>query len=991
MSQYSSGMSQNRTNEEFSFIEALALPPKEHSHFQLKDSFEFPPTPITPTAPSMAATATHTGSSHFADPSSYTTPRAYAPRRAETMASVPQAQKQCLEMCRNTSKISDRVSVRLLEYLTTAKEPSQTLDNLAHGFLDTCQILFAIEAGLQEYCRTAQAFPAEVLAELEKKFRLTQTDLNVLDQQLIKVLEGERKGGMRRKFGQMFGGPDFHKMNSNLSRTRESLRISALMFQWSLGSEKVETTQGLGYTALAAALNRLDQKSDTQSVRMKQTNPSLHRIASSSELPSSTQHRFSDAQQPPLPPLPWADHSSPIQLEPSLMGSGPAHADMRATMSTDHRIHSPHSASSVQSNSRIQSGIAATADRDTMFDDSSSVIGHSSVDAERLLEEMAGLSVGSTKAVRLKAEPSSMPRWSPRNTGGAESGGMRSSLLSAIRGRNSKLVEQLLDRGAPAKAQAEFQPLREAALQSDVEALRLLLLFGADPNEADTHGVTPLSAAVEKNFFMGATLMLKYGADPNFTPASDIETPLATATIANNVNLVHLLLMYEGDANHLTAEGNTLLISAINKKTPKKLVDLLLDYGAGVNAKSREGKTALFEAITSNRVDIVTDLLEHGADPNLPGPKHPLWPSTYNAPVLKVLLAHGADSKKAPGNMELAASLNNIESVRLLLNAGVDPNAKKDGVYTPLCTSIRDDRGDIFKLLLSNGADPNTPASEYPAFKCVTHHRTHYLPALVAAGADLHSPKGIVEMAVASNNMESLNWLLDQGMNPNDRNPKGASPLTTSIREKRAEMVNLLLSRGADPNMRGEDWPVCMAVQNPPILKSILAVLAEPRAFKGVMEMAVVANQLESVKLLLAAGVSVEDKNGGVFSPLTSALRENRRDIVRYLISEGGADVNSPGEHLPVVKALRRFRGEDTEMLELLLEKGADPNKVYRGWNGIMQAVENGDLDVLKLIVKKCGVDLTVKDDLGHTVTEIAASRGWDEAVGVLVEYGNKQ
>jgi hypothetical protein len=92
------------------------------------------------------------------------------------------------------------------------------------------------------------------------------------------------------------------------------------------------------------------------------------------------------------------------------------------------------------------------------------------------------------------------------------------------------------------------------------------------------------------------------------------------------------------------------------------------------------------------------------------------------------------------------------------------------------------------------------------------------------------------------------------------------SPLTTAIRENHIEMVDLLLLRGADPHIRGQDWPVCMAVRNPPILKRILAVVSEPQAFKGIIEMAVSANQLESVKLLIAAGVSVEDKNGGVFS-----------------------------------------------------------------------------------------------------------------------------
>jgi ankyrin repeat protein len=72
--------------------------------------------------------------------------------------------------------------------------------------------------------------------------------------------------------------------------------------------------------------------------------------------------------------------------------------------------------------------------------------------------------------------------------------------------------------------------------------------------------------------------------------------------------------------------------------------------------------------------------------------------------------------------------------------------------------------------------------------------------------------------------------------------------------------------------------------------------------------------------------------------------------------------------------------------MEMLLDHGADPNKIYRGWNGIMQAVENGDEDILRYISKKAGADLDIKDEMGRTVVEMAASRGWDEAVQILTE-----
>ncbi|CAD0048660.1 unnamed protein product [Aureobasidium pullulans] len=360
-----------------------------------------------------------------------------------------------------------------------------------------------------------------------------------------------------------------------------------------------------------------------------------------------------------------------------------------------------------------------------------------------------------------------------------------------------------------------------------------------------------------------------------------------------------------------------------------------------------------------------------------------LWPAVHKPEILQLLLDRGADHKKTPGIVELSTSINNIKSVTMLLKAGADPNCKKDGVWTPLCTSIRDNRSDIFHLLLNNGADPNLSSAEFPAFKCVTHNRLQYLQPLVDAGAKLSQPKGILETAVQFNNVDAVKWLIAAGVNPNDRVPvTGATALTTAIKNDNVDLLNLLLASGADPNGRGEDWPIIVAVKHPQMLKRLLPCIAEPRAFKGIMEMAVVANQLESIKMLLAAGVSVEDRNGGVFSPLTTAIRERHKEIVYYLLDEGGADPNSPGEHLPIIKALRRMEGHDTEILGLLLERGADPNKVYRGHNAIIQALENGDDHILKFIVDRCVVDVEAKDELGHTVAEIANTRGsettWD-------------
>ncbi|KAI9048384.1 hypothetical protein LZ554_007220 [Drepanopeziza brunnea f. sp. 'monogermtubi'] len=945
------------------------------------------------------------------------------------------AQTQCLELCQKTTHSIDVVAVHILEYTTAHPKPPTSFVQLSHDFLSTCEILYTLEAGLRSFNSAnpkLQRLPKELLVELEMKFRVTQSDFNLLDALIQKMT---RKKGMS-KWGRMFGDieGDIIKVATAMKKTRESLKISSMVFSWSLNSTSdhhvPRQDRGFGYTGLATALDRLapekepvkkdesrqhERREEEREERETEVAPPILAPHATPPPPLRLRKNEPQSQYPPMPPLPLRQQQQQQQQQQSRarspfsetntnqtfprpqtqsQRSTPSQAGWTGIRRTSSSVHDgtrpplPYHSDPLHDSAYLTSSTFSSVDQDerqSIADDALSMTSHA---PSIFHDDLAGLELDPSKVVRYSVDPSSMPRVYPSPSSEGDNANMKEALVTAIRGRNHRIVEQLLQRGVSAAASQNMHPLIEAVFAHDEESIRLLLLVGAEANEAGRDGSTPLLACVEKSFIGGATMLLRYGANPNSSASygENQESPLAVAVTANMVNMTQLLLQYNGDANSVTTKGTPILTAAIKQKTHRKFIELLLAYGANPNAKSREGKVALFEAITLGRADITSALLEGGADANLPGPKHMLWPSIHYPACLAALLAHGANHRHAPGIMELAVGINNIDVVRTLLKAGVNPDTKKDGIFTPLCSSIRDDRDELVDLLLSNGADPNLPAAEYPTFACVTQNRVHFLPALLEAGAGLDKPKGILELAVSLNNLDAVDWLLDQGVSPNDRNPKGMSPLTTAIRENRMELVEILLERGADPHARGEDWPIFMAVSNPPILKLLLSVIKEPRAFKGIIERAVHADQLESIQLLLAAGVSVEDKTGGVFSPLTTAIREKHMGIVTYLIGPGGADVNAPGEHLPVVKALRTFRDGNTTVLEWLLEKGADPNKMYRGWNGVMQAVENGHEGVLRLLAKTCGIDLEAKDDMGNTVLEIASSRGWQEAVQILTD-----
>ncbi|KAL2428139.1 hypothetical protein ABEF91_007309 [Exophiala dermatitidis] len=902
---------------------------------------------------------------------------------------APKKKESLLDACTRATTMGNTVSVRMVEYMTVKHHP-HGFRELAIEFLDLSRILFSIQAGLSEVSHSHNQFPIDMTQELDKKFRQTNDDFIVLNQMLTKFLEYENKRGLsklRKGWHMMFADTDIDKIRDSLAKSRETLRMSALVFRWSLGDDKAEASMGIGYTGLAAVLERLsDKKPNSNSVLTPlpaeppaETTPT-RAVMAAPEIPDTL---------PPLPPIASVEKGSNYTLFPRQEDLPSAFA---GTLDRHSFKHVPSTRSSKLTATSATREISmpihehSSATEILLSDHGSIKTADSMTQIEDMIHEIELNDKLSTKVVRIKADPTTVPRWTPKQNTGANSAPLKAALLTAVQQRKHKMVEQLLDCGVPPDSGVEVNVLREAVLHRDPESVRLLLLFGADPNAVDRHMLTPLYTATEMGSLEVAKLLLKYGADPNLPAGPEHISPLGMSVIEDRAEFVQLCLTYGGDANLMMPNGNTLLVQAINKTTPKKLLELMLNYGSDPNGKNSEGQTPLFTAIQEKRVDLMTLLLDHGADPNLPGPKHPLWPSTYQPKALQLLLSRGADTKKCPGVLELATSINNVESVNILLKAGVDPNAKKDGIYTPLCTAIRDNRAELVSLLLANGADPNVMASEYPAWKCVSHYRTQLLPQLIAAGADLHKPKGILEKAVAHNNKEALMYLLSQGVNPNDRSPEGNTPLTTAIRDDRGEMVDILLSRGADPSVRGQEWPICMAVKRPEILKKLLPHVSNPRSVKGVMEQAVMANQLESIKLLLKAGVSVEDKTGGVFSPLTTAIREDRKDIVRFLLDEAGADVNAPGEHLPIIKAIRRCRGNDTEIIEMLLARGADINLMYRGWSAVLQAVDNGDAKVLKLLVEQGGgVDLQVKDESGRTVMDIVNERGWDEAVTILM------
>ncbi|HWH70940.1 MAG TPA: ankyrin repeat domain-containing protein, partial [Candidatus Sulfotelmatobacter sp.] len=108
---------------------------------------------------------------------------------------------------------------------------------------------------------------------------------------------------------------------------------------------------------------------------------------------------------------------------------------------------------------------------------------------------------------------------------------------------------------------AGYTPLLLAAARNNPEIVELLLDAKADPNVSVADHRTPMLIVANSTFSTAdrkrmLLALLKHGADPN-VKSSNGNSPLALASVENNLELMELLLAYKADVNTQASEGVT--------------------------------------------------------------------------------------------------------------------------------------------------------------------------------------------------------------------------------------------------------------------------------------------------------------------------------------------------------------------------------------------------------------------------------------------------
>jgi ankyrin repeat protein len=280
---------------------------------------------------------------------------------------------------------------------------------------------------------------------------------------------------------------------------------------------------------------------------------------------------------------------------------------------------------------------------------------------------------------------------------------------------------------------AENSPFYLPIRNDDLTTLRNLIREPG-PRTRDGRGNSPLMYAAALGSLEAMRLLLDAGAEPN--AANDFAaTPLMWC--AGNANKVRLLLSKGARVNVRSKLGRTPLAIAAAYSGATEAARLLIENGADVNARDEAGASVLQQAALVNHVELARILLAKGADVNTVDGAGvtPLMVAaangSRNSEMINLLLQQGAavnvkcaDALGVVKNgalqlgrltpLHMAAGVGNYGAVKNLVKAGADVNAKDIRDATPLVFAVTTDHADpeIVRLLLAKGA-ARQPALEW--------------------------------------------------------------------------------------------------------------------------------------------------------------------------------------------------------------------------------------------------------------------------------------
>ena len=286
------------------------------------------------------------------------------------------------------------------------------------------------------------------------------------------------------------------------------------------------------------------------------------------------------------------------------------------------------------------------------------------------------------------------------------------------------------------------------------------------------------------------------------------------------------------------------------------------------------------------------------------------------------------------GPLPLVDAAKNVdrEAVRSLLKQGANVNATEaDGTTALHWASYRDDL-ESADLLTRAGANVNArnDLGATPLWAACQNGSEPMVRRLLSAGANPNAALLLGEtpvmVASRSGNPAVVDLLASKGANVNARGARGQTPLMWAVAEKHPEVIKVLLAHGADIHARSDTWSEVMAVSPHGYLDYNRPI---PHGNDTALMFAARDGDLASAQLLVAAGANVNDEDAWGVSAVVLAAHSGYTDVVEFLLEKGANPNSGKAGFTALHEAIMR---RDENLVKVLLDHGADANATVRTW-----------------------------------------------------------
>ena len=244
-----------------------------------------------------------------------------------------------------------------------------------------------------------------------------------------------------------------------------------------------------------------------------------------------------------------------------------------------------------------------------------------------------------------------------------------------------------------------------------------------------------------------------------------------------------------------------------------------------------------------------------------------------------------------------AAYRDDLATARLLIGAGADAGVSNELGVTPLDLACENANAAMVEMLLTAGADATAAvgSGETLLMSCARTGSVAAVRVLVAGGAEVNARE-------PTENQTALMW---------------------AVAERHPAVVKLLLDSGADLHARSR------------VRRKVISRRLQ--------------SELKYGELGRSYGTDAEETSIGGFTPLLFAARQGDIESARLLLA-AGASVNDTAPDGASVLVVATHSGHGT-LATFLLGHGANPNGAAAGYTALHAAVLTGDLDLVETLL----------------------------------------